>query len=106
MIAHISGLNKRDVRGSFTVGVFGTLPDANDGKEQLLGSESVLSRWHMEGCGNCQLHTAVKRYIPLHGVTHAHVNAGMKPRVVVFTRAGGVKDGVTLLPQLKIIKKL
>lgn len=61
VFAHISGINKRDMRGSFQVGVFGTIDGAADGKEQLLGQESILSRWHTEGCSNCQLHTGVRR---------------------------------------------
>lgn len=102
VVAHVSGVNKGDMRGSFMLGVFGTV----GGKEQLLGQESILSRWHVEGCGNCQLHTGVRRYIPLYGVTHDHVDSGeLNEKIKVFTRDDGVKDGVTLTPKVSIIKR-
>lgn len=44
--------------------------------------------------------------IPLHGVTHEHVNAGLNAHVKVFTRDGGVKNGVRLDPQLSIHKRV
>lgn len=78
------------MRGSFVVGVFGTIPGARDGKEQLFGQEIILSHWHTDGCSNRQLHTGVRRYIPLHGVTHEHVDQGLDAWVEVFTKGGGV----------------
>lgn len=35
---------------------------------QLVGVESVLSRWHTSGCANCQSHLNVKAFVPLHGL--------------------------------------
>ena len=76
------------------------------GKQQLLGQEAILSRWHTEGCANCQLHTGVRRYIPLHGVTHEHVDSGdFDEKVQVFHREDAVKGGVKLSPRLTIIKR-
>jgi tyrosinase len=84
------------------IAVFGTVA----GKRQLLGQEAILSRWHMDGCANCQLHTGVRRSIPLHGVTHEHVDAEeFKESVEIFTRGDGVKGGVQLKPKVSIVKR-
>ena len=105
VVAHLSGVNKADVRGSFMVGVFGTIA----GKEQLLGMESVLSRWHIDGCGACQVHSNIKVHLPLHGVTHNDVdNANANFHAKVITREGvanKTKDGSKLEPLLSVIKK-
>jgi len=105
VVAHLSGVNKADVRGSFMIGVFGTVA----GKEQLLGMESVLSRWHIDGCGACQVHSNVRVNLPLHGITHDDVDgSGANFYAKVITREGVVnqtKDGDKLKPLLSIIKK-
>ena len=105
VVARLSGVNKADVRGSFMVGVFGTIA----GKEQLLGMESILSRWHIDGCGACQVHSNVKVHLPLHGVTHDDVdNADTNFYAKVITREGmasQTKDGNKLKPLLSVIKK-
>ena len=33
------------------------------GKKQHLGTEAVLSRWHVAGCANCQTHLEAKAFI-------------------------------------------
>jgi tyrosinase len=53
---HISGINRAAIRGSFLVSTFVTL----GGKRYHLGTESVLSRWSVQGCANCQTHLEVK----------------------------------------------
>jgi len=53
----VSGINRNLIHGSYIVYVFGEVVD-KDGlpKQVLLDSESVLSRWHVQGCANCQTH--------------------------------------------------
>jgi tyrosinase len=49
---HVSGVNRAQIRGSFLISVFASV----DGKRQYVGTEAVLSRWHVEGCMNCLRH--------------------------------------------------
>ncbi len=53
---HISGINKAALKGSFVIAAFAKI----DGKEHLIGRQSVLSRWAISGCANCQTHLEVK----------------------------------------------
>ncbi|MGH7062593.1 MAG: tyrosinase family protein [Stellaceae bacterium] len=48
----VSGINRAAIRGSFLIATFATI----DGKREHIGTEAVLSRWHVEGCMNCQNH--------------------------------------------------
>ncbi len=78
-LLHISGLNRASIRGSFLASAFATI----DGKRQHLGTESVLSRWSVQYCANCQTHLEVKATIPLHGLPE-----GADYEVEVHTRDG------------------
>lgn len=49
---HVSGINRAQIRGSFLISAFATV----DGKREYIGTEAVLSRWHVEGCMNCLRH--------------------------------------------------
>jgi tyrosinase len=46
----VSGINREQIRGSFLVLAYADL----NGKEIFLGSHSVLSRWNVANCENCQ----------------------------------------------------
>jgi tyrosinase len=59
----VRGLNRARIRGSFLISVFAHV----DGKKQHVGTEGVLSRWHVEGCANCQTHLEARASIGLHG---------------------------------------
>jgi tyrosinase len=48
----VSGINRARIRGSFLISAFATI----DGKREHIGTDAVLSRWHVEGCMNCQRH--------------------------------------------------
>lgn len=61
----ISGVNRGAISGSFVLSIYATL----EGQTRLVGVESVLSRWHISGCANCQTHLNVKTFVPLHGLT-------------------------------------
>jgi tyrosinase len=60
-VVHISGINRAPIKGSFIVAAYATI----DGKQYLLGINSVLSRWAVAGCANCQTHLEVKSAFPL-----------------------------------------
>jgi tyrosinase len=79
----VSGINRGAIRGSFLISVFATI----DGKRHRIGTEAVLSRWHVEGCVNCQAHLQASAAIPLYGLATAVTD---KPEisVEVLTRDG------------------
>jgi tyrosinase len=66
-MVHVSGLSRSKMRGSFMVSAFANV----DGKRYHLGTEAVLSRWHVEGCANCQTHLRVRAAFRLHGLAVA-----------------------------------
>lgn len=78
---HVAGVNRGAIRGSFLVSAFAVM----DGKKQHLGTEAVLSRWHVEGCANCQTHLEVRAAIPIRGlgseaVQAAHIGVEVRTR--------------------------
>ncbi len=79
----VSGLNRAAIRGSFLIAAFAVI----DGKRQLVGTESVLSRWSVQGCANCQTHLEAKAFIGLHTLDEATVDAATFD-VEVHTRDG------------------
>src|SRR5262249_10563444 len=56
---HVRGINRGRIRGSFLISVFANI----DGKRQHVGTEAVLSRWHVQGCANCQTHLEAQAFI-------------------------------------------
>ena len=82
-VVRVAGINRAAIRGSFLISAFATI----DGKKQLLGTKSVLSRWHVEGCANCQTHREVKAFIGLQGLPQAVADAAHYD-VEVHTRDG------------------
>lgn len=52
---HVAGLDRAKIRGSFIIAVHAEI----DGEPHVIGHEAVLSRWHVEGCANCQNHLGV-----------------------------------------------
>jgi len=48
----VRGLNRARIRGSFLISAFANV----NGERQHIGTEAVLSRWHVDGCANCQTH--------------------------------------------------
>jgi tyrosinase len=79
----VSGINRGAIRGSFLISAFATI----DGKRVRIGTEAVLSRWHVEGCANCQTHLQASAAIPLRGLTTAAAKStGIS--VEVLTRDG------------------
>jgi tyrosinase len=60
-LVKVSGINRASMRGSFVVNAFANI----DGKKQLIGRESVLSRWRVEGCANCLTHLETKAFFEI-----------------------------------------
>lgn len=59
----VSNVNRASIGGSFVISTW----IVQDGKEILVGTEPILSRWHVSGCQNCQNHLEVRAHMPLHG---------------------------------------
>lgn len=52
---HVAGIDRTRIRGSFLVAAYAEV----NGERQLIGLDPILSRWHVEGCANCQNHLTV-----------------------------------------------
>jgi tyrosinase len=63
------------------------------GKKQHLGTEAVLSRWHVAGCANCQTHLEAKAFI---GVPQLRAKAAEDGQIEVEVRT---RDGLLGQPQ-------
>jgi tyrosinase len=91
---HITGVNRGAIRGSFLISAFGNV----SGKMQHLGTAAVLSRWHVEGCMNCQTHLNANAIVPLHGAVAEMAGAGeLGVRVEVRTRDGLLQPRMSTL---------
>lgn len=89
----VRGLNRARIRGSFLISVFAHV----DGKKQHVGTEGVLSRWHVEGCANCQTHLEARASIPLHGALAAQADRTQFD-VEIHTRDGVLGRGDAAAP--------
>ncbi|HMI82150.1 MAG TPA: tyrosinase family protein [Solirubrobacterales bacterium] len=61
---HVTGIDRSNIRGSFLIVASAEV----DGETQTIGSEAVLSRWHVSGCANCQTHLLAGASFPLQGL--------------------------------------
>ncbi|KAH7018428.1 uncharacterized protein B0I36DRAFT_395204 [Microdochium trichocladiopsis] len=62
----VSNINRANIGGSFMVTAWAKPADGS-GDKVLVGTEAILSRWHVSGCANCQNHLEVRVHMPLHG---------------------------------------
>lgn len=60
-VASVTGVSRADIPGSFLISLFAKV----DGEYQLIDSEAILSRWHVEGCANCQTHLRASAFFKL-----------------------------------------
>ncbi|HET9441802.1 MAG TPA: tyrosinase family protein [Acidimicrobiales bacterium] len=77
----VRGVNRAAISGSFLISAFADV----DGVRQHIGTEAILSRWHVEGCMNCQTHLEARAHFPI----HEHMVAALDPdsvRIEVHTR--------------------
>jgi tyrosinase len=86
---HVAGINRSAIRGSFLVSAFAVI----GGKKQNLGTEAVLSRWHVDGCANCQTHLEVRAAIPIptlaaEALQSDHVGVEVRTRDGVLNQRG------------------
>lgn len=82
-VLRVSGLNRAPIRGSFLVSAYVNV----DGERHLLGTESVLSRWSVQSCANCQTHLEVTAFFPLNQFAESSVKDAQY-EVKVHTRDG------------------
>ena len=71
----VRGLNRGLLPGSFVVSAVARIT-RSDGSEddRYLGHHSVLSRWNVEGCKNCQAHLDIVSRFPLSMLTDDEVD--------------------------------
>lgn len=96
-MVRIGGIDRGKIRGSFLISAFAHV----DGQRQHLGTEAVLSRWHVDGCANCQTHLEAKATISLHGMQAAAV-PDHQIEVEVHTRDGLLGGAVRSLGQARL----
>lgn len=87
----VRGINRARIRGSFLISVFAHI----GGKKRHVGTEGVLSRWHVEGCANCQNHLEARASIPLRGALARQADS-TKFEVEVRTRDGRLDQPYTV----------
>jgi tyrosinase len=86
----VRGLNRARIRGSFLISAFANV----DGKRQHIGTEAVLSRWHVDGCANCQAHIEGRATIGTHSLAMAAARiTADQIEVQVRTRDGLLGSG-------------
>ena len=67
---HVTGVDRSNIRGSFLIVASAEV----DGETRAIGSEAVLSRWHVDGCANCQTHLLASASFPLQGLDSEQLN--------------------------------
>lgn len=63
-VVGVSGISRTGVNGSFVIGVTAVV----DGERKLVHYDSVLSRWNVQGCANCQANVKVKSFAPMNNL--------------------------------------
>ncbi len=89
----VGAINRAAIRGSFVIAAFATV----DGERVTLGSEAVLSRWHVQGCANCQTHLRAGANFRLHGLEPEALEQEDVLEVEVRTHDGLLGDRVQTL---------
>jgi tyrosinase len=86
----VGGINRGAIGGSFLISAFANV----GGTRQHLGTEAVLSRWHVEGCANCQAHLEARAAFsaPVAGAAAAAPLTAGEIEVEVRTRHGLLGD--------------
>jgi tyrosinase len=104
----VRGINRAKVRGSFLISAFAMV----DGKRQYLGTEAVLSRWHVEGCMNCMSHLEATASFRLPMSTQEALSSSSNIEVEVRTRGGllggrpqGLQSPNVLLSDAETVKQ-
>ena len=82
-VIRVSAINRAHIRGSFLVSAYAKI----GGKKYHLGTDAVLSRWHVQGCANCQTHLETKAFFGLHGLREESIR-NAEYEIEVRTRDG------------------
>ena len=106
--ASIKGINKNEIAGSHQLVVYAKFP--GDKNRKIVAVESVLSRWHVSGCKNCQSTQDVQRHALLHGIKNEDLESGnVEVSVEVVTRSETHRRGklgaTAPTPRLEVIGK-
>ncbi|KAI9235119.1 MAG: hypothetical protein BYD32DRAFT_371300 [Podila humilis] len=90
-ILTVSSINRATLGGSFVVSAWANL---ENNEKILVGTEAVLSRWHVTGCQNCQNHLEVRAHFPMEGWSKEETEK-MRFEVGLHTRMlnRGLRDG-------------
>jgi tyrosinase len=80
-VVRVFGINRSAIRGSFMISAYAVV----EGKRYHLGTEAVLSRWHVAGCVNCQTHLEARAFIGVPGfradaIQHSHFEVEVQTR--------------------------
>ncbi|WP_114285417.1 tyrosinase family protein [Candidatus Halocynthiibacter alkanivorans] len=65
----VTGVNRAHLQGSFIITALARIGD----RVEFLGYESVLSRWNVDGCANCQTHLDVSAHFPLDMLSNSEI---------------------------------
>jgi len=100
-VIHVSGLNRATIRGSFLITAYANI----GGKKYRVGTKSVLSRWNVQGCANCQTHLEVRAAFALRGFPPEAVESAAY-EVEIHTRDGVLGQTKPATPLAAFEKKL
>lgn len=92
-VVSVRGINRTTIRGSFLISAFATV----DGTRHHLGTESVLSRWHVEGCMNCQTHLEARAHFAVADDLAGRFDAG--DLAIELRRRGTTFDAPAVLTE-------
>ncbi|HEX8258075.1 MAG TPA: tyrosinase family protein [Allosphingosinicella sp.] len=89
---YVSGIDRSKIRGSFVISAYANI----DGEVRPLGHEAVLSRRHVEGCINCQVHLEARTSFRLPegaegAVPPVHVEIRTRTRILASGTAAGAQ---------------
>ncbi|KAI1309214.1 hypothetical protein F5Y03DRAFT_404362 [Xylaria venustula] len=84
----IPSLSRRDISGSFVISVWA---ENEQGKQDLISADAILSRWNLSSCSNCQDHLDFAHFVPLLGWSKEDAEKTQRGRKFVYkihTRQG------------------
>lgn len=85
----VTGINRGQIAGSFVISAFATVNE----KKVYLGHESVLSRWNVSDCANCQAHLELRAHFDLGSLTAEEVQ-NAEYSIKIQHRGKELPDGV------------
>jgi tyrosinase len=80
----VSRINRGRIRSSFLITAFANVAN----KREYIGTEAILSHWHVEGCMNCQSHLEATAQFRMPSLADAKLIPARAVEVEVRTRDG------------------